>query len=91
MAAPRGLILTRGVAVDSAGNVYVADGNNYIVRKITPSGSVTTLAGLAGVAGSANGTGSFARFQLTMLSGVAVDQARKRLMWQTLATARFAK
>jgi len=36
-----------GVAVDSAGNVHVADRNNYTIRKITSAGVVTTLAGLA--------------------------------------------
>ena len=44
-----------GVAVDSAGNVYVADTGNHTIREVTPVGTnwvVTTLAGLAGSAGS---------------------------------------
>jgi Ice-binding-like/Putative Ig domain/Dockerin type I domain/NHL repeat len=61
----------RGVATDSAGNVYVADSANAAIRKITPAGAVTTLAGLAGVRGSADGTGSAARF--TGPNGVATD------------------
>lgn len=51
-----------GVAVDSSGNVYVADTDNHIIRKITPSGLVSTIAGTAGQAGAANGTGAAARF-----------------------------
>ena len=62
-----------GVAADSAGNVYVADRDNYTIRKITPAGMVSTLAGLAGSPGSANGTGSAARFNFP--TGVAVDSA----------------
>jgi sugar lactone lactonase YvrE len=62
-----------GVAVDSAGNVYVADTANETIRKVTPGGVVTTLAGLAGSWGSADGTGSAAQFYHP--SGVAVDGA----------------
>ncbi len=60
-----------GVAVDGSGNVYVADTGNYTIRKITPGGVVTTFAGKAGSLGSADGTGSAARFEGTQ--GVAVD------------------
>src|SRR6266550_5590414 len=62
-----------GVAVDSAGNTYVADTSNSTIRKITPARVVSTFAGLAGSTGSANGTGSAARFNFP--SGVAVDRA----------------
>ena len=62
-----------GAAVDSVGNVYVADSYNQTIRKVTPGGVVTTLAGLAGSYGGADGTGSGARFNYP--SGVAVDSA----------------
>ena len=62
-----------GVAVDGAGNTYVADNINSTIRKITPAGVVTTLAGLAGSPGSVDGTGSAARFNRP--NGVAVDSA----------------
>jgi sugar lactone lactonase YvrE len=60
-----------GVAVDGAGTVYVADTENQTIRKITPSGAVTTWAGVAGQAGSDDGTGSAARFNEP--AGIAID------------------
>jgi len=60
-----------GIAVDNAGNVYVADTNNQTIRKITPAGMVSTLAGLVNHPGPDNGTGSAARFNTPV--GLAVD------------------
>src|SRR6267378_1010209 len=62
-----------GVATDSAGNVYVADSNNHTIRKITPAGVVSTLAGTAGLTGSTDATGTAARFNYPR--GVATDSA----------------
>src|SRR2546422_457511 len=62
-----------GAAVDSAGNVYVADTFNHTIRKETPGGGGTTLAGNAGQPGSADGTGNAARFRAP--SGLAVESA----------------
>jgi len=61
------------VAVDSSGNVYVADQGNYTIRKVTAGGVVTTLAGTAGMLGSVDGTGAAARFNYP--TGVAVDSS----------------
>lgn len=63
----------QGVAVDNAGNVYVADTGNSTIRKVTPAGVVTTLAGLTEIPGSADGIGSAAQFNHPR--GVAVDSA----------------
>ncbi|MEI9963004.1 MAG: hypothetical protein WDM76_18370 [Limisphaerales bacterium] len=60
-----------GVAIDKANNLYVADSANQTIRKITSAGLVTTIAGLPGNVGSADGTGPAARFRGP--SSVAVD------------------
>ncbi len=62
-----------GTAVDSSGNIYVADADDHVIRKITAAGSVSTLAGGAGLAGSTDGAGAAARFNNPQ--GVAVDTA----------------
>jgi len=59
-----------GLAADAAGNLYVS--NNSAVRKVTPQGIVSTLAGLYPNQGSTDGTGASATFSLNP-GGVAVD------------------
>jgi sugar lactone lactonase YvrE len=62
-----------GIAVDGSGNIYVADTLNFTVRKVTPSGAVTTLAGMVGNSGSADGAGTTTTFEGP--EGIAVDSA----------------
>ena len=60
-----------GMASDAAGTLYVADTNNLVIRKIDPAGAVSTLAGLAGAAGTVDGQGAAARFNGP--HGIALD------------------
>jgi streptogramin lyase len=62
-----------GITVDNAGNVYIADERNYTIRKITPNGIVSTLAGMAGMRGSIDGVGAAARFQ--SVGDIAIDRS----------------
>jgi hypothetical protein len=59
-----------GVALDSSGNLFVADKSNHTIREVTSAGVVTTIAGMAGAFGSVDGTGDLARFNEP--TGVAV-------------------
>jgi len=59
------------VVADAAGNLYVTDTFNYVIRKITPAGAVTTLAGIPGTPGFVNGPGQSATFAYPQ--GIAID------------------
>lgn len=60
----------RGIAIDGSGNLYVADTGNFTIRKITPEGVVTTVAGAAGTQGTAEGSAGNARFRNPMAVAV---------------------
>lgn len=62
-----------GIAVDQQGNAYVCDRANSTIRKISPDGIVSTLAGAVGSAGAIDGSAALARFKDP--SGIAVDRA----------------
>ncbi len=62
-----------GMTIDAAGNLIVCDSNNYTIRKVTPAGITTTLAGTAGVQGSVDGMGASASFGY--VEGPVVDSA----------------
>ena len=60
-----------GIGLDGMENIFVADTGNNTIRKISPQGFVTTLAGSPGIVGSADGSGADAQFWEPV--GVAVD------------------
>lgn len=62
----------RHIAVDTAGNLFVTDYGNHTVRKITPAGMVSTVAGMPGVGGTNDGYGNNAHF--TNPHGIAIDR-----------------
>lgn len=60
----------RSIALDSLGNLYVADISTHQIRKITPAGDVSTFAG-SGISGSTDGPGLYASFSYP--AGIALD------------------
>lgn len=71
-----------GVAVDGEGNAYVADEQNHVIRRVTPAGVVTTIAGQAGTSGNTDGIGAAARFNSP--SAVVIDGTGNLFVADTL-------
>jgi uncharacterized protein YjiK len=69
-----GLASPWGVAVDAAGNLYIADSDNHRVRKVSMSGTITTIAGTGSYGFSGDG-GPATNASLAFPTGVAVDAA----------------
>ncbi|MES2388493.1 MAG: T9SS type A sorting domain-containing protein [Bacteroidota bacterium] len=61
------------LALDASGNIYVSDSGNNAIRKISPTGNVSSLAGNSGLSGSADGPGALATFN--MPAGIVADAA----------------
>ena len=66
-------ITPASITIDSADNLYVADTDSHTIRKITPSGQVTTIAGTYNAVGSADGIGSAALFSSPL--GITPDSS----------------
>ena len=65
----------RGVLVDSAGNLYIGDSFNHCIRKVTPGGTISTVAGLGGNPGFSGDNGPATSAELTYPEGMALDAA----------------
>ena len=73
MAVSASLQYPLGLAADSAGNLYLADAGNGVIRKVTPGGLITTVAGVGGQAGFSGDGGAATSALLNIPSGVGVD------------------
>lgn len=70
-----------GIALDKTGNLYIADTDNATIRKLSPDGVVTTVAGASLLRGLVDGTGSAARFNSP--KEIATDEAGNVLVIDT--------
>jgi sugar lactone lactonase YvrE len=68
------LLNPQGVALDAAGNLYIADSSNHRIRKVSATGTITTVAG-TGAAGYSGAGGAATAAQLNFPYGVALDAA----------------
>lgn len=80
-----------GLIRDEAGFYFLADSGNHAIRRIAPDGSVTTIAGLKGTSGSADGTGTDARFNLPLGLAWAGDGTMLVTDWQNSTIRRVTK
>jgi len=64
----------QGIALDTAGNLYIADDGNYVVRKVSPTGIITTFAGIAGSPGYTGDSGPATSAQLYGALGIVTDR-----------------
>ena len=67
------LVQPQGVAMDTEGNLYIADAGDHRVRKVSPAGKIQTIAG-TGTAGFSGDGGSAAAAQLDRPYGIALDR-----------------
>jgi sugar lactone lactonase YvrE len=74
--------LSTGLVVDAAGNIYIADTGNHRIRRVSPGGVVTTIAG-SGVRGFSGDGGQAALAQLFNPSGIAMDRAGQMFVSDT--------
>lgn len=77
------------IAIDKDDNIYVLDTGNYTVRKVSPAGLVTTLAGSPGQTGSIDGKGTAARFN--QLFSISVDPSGGLFVWEPGVNAALRK
>ncbi len=63
----------QGITVGPLGNVYVCDAENNTIRKVSPAGVVSTIAGVSGSVGSTDGAGNIAKFNIP--KGIAIDDS----------------
>ncbi len=68
------LLNPAGVAVDSAGNIYIADTGHHVIREVSTGGTITTIAG-TNTGGYSGDTGPATNAQLDFPAGVAVDSS----------------
>ena len=78
------LCLPGGVFADASGNIYIADTNNYGIREVVSSGTISTIAGTLGTAGYLGDGGPATSAQLNYPGGVFVDSTGNLFIADTL-------